>query len=112
MKVGHYLLAKQIKFPFPEDGYKRQAEDSWNMEDKEIKTGLDKLGAILGEESRIGGSVMLSPGTVIGMKTFIATGLVVGGYVPANKFMKVRTQIEITENKFTGSLHNKSKLYG
>lgn len=89
-----------------------QAEVSWNMEDKEIKTGLDKLGAILGEESRIGGSVMLSPGTVIGMKTFIATGLVVGGYVPANKFMKVRTQIEITENKFTGSLHNKSKLYG
>ena len=89
-----------------------QGEISWNMKDATLKTGLDKLGAIIGEESRIGGSVMLSPGTVIGMKTFIATGSVIKGYIEANKFVRLEQGIQFIDNKFKGKLHNRSKLYG
>lgn len=85
---------------------------TWNFKKGEVETGIDKLGAIIGEEARVGGDVMLSPGTVVGMKTFISSGISVGGYIPAHKFVKVKTEMITTDNKFEGELHNKSKLFG
>jgi UDP-N-acetylglucosamine diphosphorylase / glucose-1-phosphate thymidylyltransferase / UDP-N-acetylgalactosamine diphosphorylase / glucosamine-1-phosphate N-acetyltransferase / galactosamine-1-phosphate N-acetyltransferase len=82
-----------------------------NIQDKMIDTQLDKFGMILGEGARLGGSVMVSPGTAVGKKTFVSTGLVIGGYIAPNKFLKFKSNIEVIDNIFTGELHNKSKLF-
>lgn len=87
-----------------------QAEITWNFKDGPKSTGLDKLGAIIGEDSRIAGGVMISPGTVIGKNTFISSGANVSGYIPEGKFVKTNTQIELRDNNFQGRLHQKSTL--
>ena len=73
---------------------------------KEIKlqTGLDKLGLILGDGSRLGGGVFTYPGTMIGKNTFVSTMACVGGYVEPNKFIKFKGQYETLENNFKGEL--------
>ncbi len=87
-----------------------QGEIAWNFMDGPKSTGLDKLGSIIGEDSRIAGGVMVSPGTVIGKNTFISSGANVSGYIPEGKFVKTNTQIELRDNNFRGTLHQKSTL--
>ena len=87
-----------------------QKNINWVFEDGQVETGLDKLGAIIGEQSRVAGAVMIFPGTVIGKNTFIASGANVSGYIPQNKFVKSLTTYEIRDNKFEGELHQRSTL--
>ncbi len=47
-----------------------------------IKTGLRKLGAIMGDGVKTGINVSINVGTIIGGGTFIPPGAVVTGYVP------------------------------
>jgi NDP-sugar pyrophosphorylase family protein len=49
---------------------------------QKIKTGLKKLGAILGEGVQVGCNCVLNPGTLIGKKSEIYPLLNVGGWVP------------------------------
>ena len=81
-----------------------QAEICFNYKDKKLETGLDKLGLILGEGSRLGGGVFTYPGTMIGKNTFISTMACIGGYIEPNKFVKYKSDCEIIENKFKGKL--------
>lgn len=87
-----------------------QQNITWHFEKGEVDTGLDKLGAIIGENSRVAGAVMIFPGTVIGKNTFIASGANVSGYIPENKFVKSLTTYEIRDNRFEGELHQRSTL--
>lgn len=72
--------------------------------DNKLPTGLDKLGLILGEGSRLGGGVFTSPGTMIGKNTFVSTMASVGGYIPANMFVKNENSVKIIANNFSGEL--------
>lgn len=87
-----------------------QQNINWYFDKGEVDTGLDKLGALIGENSRIAGAVMIFPGTVIGKNTFVASGANVYGYIPKNKFVKSLTTYEIRDNKFKGELHQRSTL--
>ena len=77
---------------------------SFVYKDKKIETGMDKLGMILGEQSRLGGGVSIFPGSMIGKNTFISTGITTGGYIPINKFLKAKVDYEIRDNNFKGNL--------
>ncbi len=66
-----------------------------------LQTGLDKLGIILGERSRLGGGVMSSPGTMIGKDSLISTLASVSGYIPPKKFLKVKNENELLENRLS-----------
>ncbi len=78
--------------------------------EEKISTGLEKLGMILGEDSRLGGDVLPAPGTTVGKKTFIDTGLSFGGHIPPNSYVKKQNTYEIRENKFDGKLNSKFKF--
>ncbi len=54
-----------------------------------FNTGLKKLGAILGDKSQTGCNVVLQPGTLLGKKSIIYPGKVVGpGYFPPETKIK------------------------
>ena len=67
--------------------------------DSKLQTGLDKLGIILGERSRLGGGVMSSPGTMVGKNSLIGTLAFVSGYIPPNKYLKVKHENIIVDNR-------------
>lgn len=87
-----------------------QGEIFWNFESGKVETGLDKLGLILGEGSRIGGSVITAPGTVIGRNTFVVSGASISGYIPANKFVRTKIELDIRDNNFDKELNQNSTL--
>lgn len=58
------------------------------MKDKNIKTGLKKFGAILGDFVEVGCNTVLNPGTIIGRKTNIYPLSSVRGVVPTECIYK------------------------
>lgn len=56
---------------------------SVEFQEKKIKTGLKKLGAILGEGVQVGCNSVLNPGTIVGKKSIIYPLLNVGGFIPS-----------------------------
>jgi len=87
-----------------------QSEVEFIYKEQRLFTGMDKLGCILGEGSRLGGGVFTSPGTMIGKGTFVLTMAQVSGYIPPHKFVKPEQNLKITENNFSGDL-KASKLF-
>lgn len=85
---------------------------SFAYEDKKLETQFDKLGAIIGDDSRVGGGTVIYPGTMIGRNSFISPNLSIKGFIPSNKYVKqVDYAVKQLNNKFSGKLHNKSKHY-
>lgn len=72
---------------------------SVHAEDGEIKTGLKKFGAIIGDFTEVGCGAVLNPGTVIGPKSNIYPLSCVRGCVESNAIYK--KQGEIVEKKVT-----------
>lgn len=60
-------------------------------------TGMNKLGAIVGDEADLGSLVILNPGTIIGAKTNIYPGAIIRGVIPPNSIVKLRQDQEIVE---------------
>ena len=81
-----------------------QSEILFSYKEEKLSTGLTKLGAIIGEGSRLGGGAFTYPGTMIGKNTFIATCVDIGGYVPANQFVQIKREYEFKINRFIGKL--------
>jgi len=73
---------------------------------QKLYTGLNKLGLVLGEGSRLGGGVLTSPGTMIGKNSFVATNSYIDGFVEPNKFIKLVSQYKIVNNNFSSILKN------
>lgn len=67
--------------------------------DKEIETGLRKIGAMLGDYADIGCNSVLNPGTVIGCRTTVYPCSCVRGVVPADSIYKTKTEIVIREER-------------
>lgn len=63
------------------------------VEDKKVKTGLKKMGAILGDEVEVGCGSILNPGAVIGAKTNIYPLSSVRGYVPGGSIYKKQGEV-------------------
>lgn len=60
---------------------------------KVIKTGLKKMGAILGDNVEVGCGSVLNPGTVVGSNTNIYPLSSVRGYVPSGSIYKKQGEI-------------------
>jgi len=79
-----------------------------------IDTQRNKLGAIVGSDTRIGINVNLMPGVRVGSKCFIGPNVNIETDIPENKFVKVEQRLQIIENNFditkTSRKELKSKL--
>ena len=60
---------------------------------EEIKTGLKKFGAMLGDHVEVGCNSVLNPGTVIGRCSNIYPLSMVRGVVPENSIYKNKNEI-------------------
>lgn len=61
--------------------------------EEEIKTGLKKFGAMLGDFVEVGCNSVLNPGTVIGSHTNVYPLSMVRGVVPQNSIYKTKNEI-------------------
>lgn len=64
-----------------------------------LDTGLDKLGAILGDDVEIGCNSVTNPGTVVGKATIIYANATVRGYIPGGYIVKVRQQQQLVARR-------------
>lgn len=67
-----------------------------------IGTGRKKLGAIIGENVRIGVNASVMPGVKIGKNSYVGSGVVLTSDLPEGKFCSVKQEQEIRDN-ITGS---------
>ena len=63
--------------------------------DKEIETGLKKMGAMLGDNVEVGCNSVLNPGTVIGRNSNVYPTSCVRGCIPANHIFKNKDEVII-----------------
>ena len=64
-----------------------------------IDTGLDKFGAILGDDVEIGCNAVTNPGTVVGPRTIIYANSNVRGFIPADSVLKLRQQQNVVARR-------------
>lgn len=65
-----------------------EGEDSTNLKNGRIETGLKKMGAILGDHVEIGCNSVLNPGTVIGRESNVYPVSCVRGFIPEKSIVK------------------------
>lgn len=70
-------------------------EISISRNQTKVKTGMKKLGAIVGDGGQVGCNCVLNPGTVVGKKSAIYPLLNVGGYIPGFSLVKSQPSWEI-----------------
>jgi bifunctional UDP-N-acetylglucosamine pyrophosphorylase/glucosamine-1-phosphate N-acetyltransferase len=81
------------------------------IEGKEVDSGTDKLGAILGDDCKTGINACLSPGTRIGPHSIVGPGVNLQGDLEPSKIIFIdRKSYVVTENRMTISSENKRKL--
>ncbi len=54
-------------------------------------TGMTKFGAVIGDDTKLGGMTLLQPGTVIGKRCRIYPQCAISGYVPHDSVVKLTT---------------------
>ena len=59
-----------------------------DIEGEKVKTGLIKLGAIIGDNVQVGCNTVLNPGTVISKNAIIYPALNIGGFIPLSGVVK------------------------
>ncbi len=62
-----------------------------------VKTGLTKIGAVIGDNSSLGCNTVTQPATFIGQSVFSYPLALINGFVPSNKIIKVRQTQEQAE---------------
>ena len=70
-----------------------QGEVILRLASGEVKTGLRKFGAVLGDKAEVGCNSVLNPGTLLGPRALIAPCTSFGGYLPANTIARARQTI-------------------
>jgi UDP-N-acetylglucosamine diphosphorylase / glucose-1-phosphate thymidylyltransferase / UDP-N-acetylgalactosamine diphosphorylase / glucosamine-1-phosphate N-acetyltransferase / galactosamine-1-phosphate N-acetyltransferase len=64
-----------------------------------FRTGMKKLGAIIGDYSQLGCNAVTNPGAILGKNVFSYPSLNFGGVVPANSIIKNDVKIKIQQKK-------------
>ena len=64
-----------------------------------VDTGLDKFGAILGDDVEIGCNTVTNPGTVVGPRTIIYAVSNVRGFIPADSVVKLRQPHDVVPRR-------------
>jgi len=59
-----------------------------------IKTGLEKIGSIIGDNSSLGCNTVLQPATFVGKNVYSYPLALMRGFIPSNTIIKVRQQQE------------------
>lgn len=68
-------------------------------------SGVNKLGAIIGDNVRVGINTSLMPGIKIGENSLVGAGIILAENVEANSFVRGEVKLKISPNKFdVGSL--------
>lgn len=71
-----------------------------NVKGESLDTGVNKLGVVIGNNVRIGVNTSILPGIKIGQKTFVGTGVLVDKDIEDEKFVYIKQEKEIKENRF------------
>jgi acetyltransferase-like isoleucine patch superfamily enzyme len=81
--------------------YKISADKSIkvNIEGELYDTGLNKFGAILGDNVQIGCNSVLNPGTIIGKNSIIYPLCNISGYIKENSIVKNKPEYNIVKRK-------------
>ncbi len=69
------------------------------IEGRKYETGLRKLGIIMGDRAQIGCNSVANPGTLLGPRSLVYTTTSIGGFIPADKIVKLRQTHEISDLK-------------
>lgn len=70
------------------------------LDEKEIgDSKMNKLGAIMGDDVRVGVNTSIMPGVKIGSNTMISSGLTIAQDIEANKYVSGKTELSIKENR-------------
>jgi len=66
-----------------------------HVDGREYETGMQKLGAVLGDEVQIGCNAVLDPGTLVGTRTWVYPCACLRGYYPPDQIVKIRQVTEV-----------------
>ncbi len=70
------------------------------VEGQKVDSGLTKLGAIIGDDCRLGVRTTINPGMKIGVGTFISSGALIEEDIPDCQFARMRCGVlQLSENK-------------
>jgi bifunctional N-acetylglucosamine-1-phosphate-uridyltransferase/glucosamine-1-phosphate-acetyltransferase GlmU-like protein len=92
--LGHHvnLGAGTVLSNYRHDG----AEISIPFSGGRLETGCRKLGALLGDEVAVGCNSVLNPGTIVGARTRLYTGVQLrSGVWPADSMVRLRQQLDV-----------------
>ena len=59
-----------------------------NGETRSFPTGIHRFGAVMGDDSQLGGMALTMPGTIIGKRCFIYPRCIASGFVPDDSIVK------------------------
>ncbi|MEK7173294.1 MAG: DapH/DapD/GlmU-related protein [Patescibacteria group bacterium] len=91
--VGHSILGNRVNLGAGTklSNLKVMATE---IEIKGIKTGLTKIGAIIGDDSSLGCNTVTQPATFVGKKVFGYPNMLLRGFVSSNTVLKLRQNQE------------------
>lgn len=75
-----------------------RAEVTILWDGQKLRTGLKKLGAIIGDRTQVGCNCVLNPGTLIGQETVCHPLLNLAGFLPSKSIIKASKGLEVQAN--------------
>ncbi len=89
----------------------RLDEDEVKSIVREVKVGCgkNKLGCVIGRNSRVGVNTSLMPGVLVGEGVFIGSGLIVEKNIPSRTFFTAECKNKVVKNKKSPPLRGKLK---
>jgi UDP-N-acetylglucosamine diphosphorylase / glucose-1-phosphate thymidylyltransferase / UDP-N-acetylgalactosamine diphosphorylase / glucosamine-1-phosphate N-acetyltransferase / galactosamine-1-phosphate N-acetyltransferase len=77
----------------------KNLEVSSEVDGKKTPTGLQKLGALIGDGTKIGSNAVTDPGTIVGKNCLIYPLSLIRGTIESNKIVKNKPKLEIVDKE-------------
>lgn len=81
-----------------------------NIKDKKVDSGTNKLGAIIGNGTRLGINASTNPGIKIGKNCFVGGSMYVDKDVPDEKMILLEQKMKIVKNKYLVSMDDRKEM--
>ena len=72
------------------------------LDEKKIKTAMEKFGALVGDRTEIGCNSVLQPGTIIGKDCVLYSNINFGGVLPASRLVKSKNELIVVPREENG----------